>query len=328
MPLDRNADSSNMGKLSIALLEHLVEPILGQDAIKILKEPVLQEELWRALASAFERVESKFRKKKAFLVVAPSLLDLHIEESDALRNAILQFYELPTDTSLQELLVEKINSTRLTANSTEVRNAIAYYLALLRAELTVSAPDNDFREKLQTIYQQSMQADLMQINRNTSKLADLLQQSVEGTGNDFHLSEQVNDKVIIKYQPTESVFYIFVPANRELTQNEKKSIYIVVKSMNKLLMPSESIRILPVSQSKQYENQYDFLRSWLNRLADAEFRDLIRSLLTADELTDLPVSSYIINRGDFLGHLQQIRRLQDVEDFLARKFTTRRPTTI
>jgi 23S rRNA maturation-related 3'-5' exoribonuclease YhaM len=50
----------NLGKLSIALLEHLVEPLLGDSAIQEIKSPVKQKELFDAISKALVATENRF----------------------------------------------------------------------------------------------------------------------------------------------------------------------------------------------------------------------------------------------------------------------------
>ncbi|MGB0384098.1 MAG: hypothetical protein ACPGWR_04660 [Ardenticatenaceae bacterium] len=76
------------------------------------------------------------------------------------------------------------------------------------------------------------------------------------------------------------------------------------------------------------DNLYDKLRNWLDPLVDAEFRDLMRTLLKPAEQTRLPQPIQLIDRGDFLGFMQRTRRLDEVEKYLIAKYDKFRRTII
>ena len=67
-------------------------------------------------------------------------------------------------------------------------------------------------------------------------------------------------------------------------------------------------------------NQYEKLLSWLNKLIEAEFRNMIYALLTVEQQH---VLSQPVNRGNFLGDLQTWRLLDKVEQYLCQKYPER-----
>lgn len=70
-------------------------------------------------------------------------------------------------------------------------------------------------------------------------------------------------------------------------------------------------------------NQFDKLRYWLDDLVDAEFRDMMRSLLSPREQNRLPAPLHLIDRGAFLGQMQIYRRFDRVEHYLCQKYPER-----
>ncbi len=72
-------------------------------------------------------------------------------------------------------------------------------------------------------------------------------------------------------------------------------------------------------------SQFDKLRDWVDKLADAEFRDMIRSLLSVEEQSRLPAPITLIDRGAFLGQLQVYGRLDQVEQYLCKHYSDRFP---
>ena len=61
---------------------------------------------------------------------------------------------------------------------------------------------------------------------------------------------------------------------------------------------------------------YSTLHICLTRLADGEYRHLIRSLLTPRDQSFLPAPVGIVGRGDFLGYMQQRKKLDKVTKYL------------
>ncbi|MDM8532742.1 hypothetical protein QUF63_16395 [Anaerolineales bacterium HSG25] len=70
-------------------------------------------------------------------------------------------------------------------------------------------------------------------------------------------------------------------------------------------------------------NQYDKLRDWLDALVDNEYQDIIRGFLSEREQTRLPKPLDIIDRGAFLGHIQQLKRLEKLEKRLQDQYPDR-----
>ncbi len=50
----------HLGKLSLAILEHLVEPVLGEKAISEIKAPVAENALLESIGQALEIAEKRF----------------------------------------------------------------------------------------------------------------------------------------------------------------------------------------------------------------------------------------------------------------------------
>jgi hypothetical protein len=70
-------------------------------------------------------------------------------------------------------------------------------------------------------------------------------------------------------------------------------------------------------------NQFDKLRDWSDKLVDAEFRDMIRSLLSPTEQANLPRPVESIDRGAFLGQMQIYQRLNQAEQYLCKRYPDR-----
>lgn len=71
-------------------------------------------------------------------------------------------------------------------------------------------------------------------------------------------------------------------------------------------------------------NKFENLRDWTDGLLDNEFHEMIYSLLSHDLQNKLPLPVLIIDRGSFLRAMEQINRIDDVENYLTRKYADRR----
>jgi hypothetical protein len=70
-------------------------------------------------------------------------------------------------------------------------------------------------------------------------------------------------------------------------------------------------------------NLYNKLRGWLDNLVDTEYRDVIRGFLLPVEQSSLPQPVDSVNRGDFLGAIQQRSRLEELEKYLQERYPDR-----
>jgi hypothetical protein len=78
-----------------------------------------------------------------------------------------------------------------------------------------------------------------------------------------------------------------------------------------------------ITARKAPMSQFDKLRDWLDGLVEAEFRDMMNSLLTPQEITRLPRPLDLIDRGAFLGQMKIYNRLNEVEKHLIQKYPER-----
>mgnify|MGYP001429694977 CR=1 FL=1 len=78
-----------------------------------------------------------------------------------------------------------------------------------------------------------------------------------------------------------------------------------------------------ITARKASMSQFDKLRDWLDNLVDTEFRDMMNSLLTTQEITRLPHPLHAIDRGSFLGQMKVYNRLNEVEKYLIQKYPER-----
>ncbi len=78
----------------------------------------------------------------------------------------------------------------------------------------------------------------------------------------------------------------------------------------------------PIS-APEADHSFDKLRGWLDRLLDNEFRSMIYSLLSVAEQNQLSLPVRQIDRSAFLGDMQNLGRLGQVETYLLTKYSDR-----
>src|SRR5436190_20499556 len=96
----------NLGKLSIAILEHVNETFLGEKAVDELKAPVVQKELRDSLTKALEHAEQHLRTDCDDAKICDALLSLPDAKLPLVKQALHSFYNRPTDPTLPQLLRE------------------------------------------------------------------------------------------------------------------------------------------------------------------------------------------------------------------------------
>ncbi|MGB0384095.1 MAG: hypothetical protein ACPGWR_04645 [Ardenticatenaceae bacterium] len=100
------------------------------------------------------------------------------------------------------------------------------------------------------------------------------------------------------------------------------------EDITKVLVQVEPIAQVGTTQTDMQKeessmNQFYKLRDCLDYLVDAEFRDMMRALLSPREQNRLPTPLHLIDRGAFLGQMQIYRRLDKVEHYLVQNYRER-----
>lgn len=140
--------SPNLGKLSIAILEGLVEKIIGESAIDEIRKPSAQKEIADSLAEALARVETNFIKLYTDKNVCNLLMQLPIHDLSSAKATIWAFYERPNDTQFQEFLIEQMSIVGQLSDL-QINNAVVAYMKLLKRELINI--DAKLRDKIQAL---------------------------------------------------------------------------------------------------------------------------------------------------------------------------------
>ena len=136
----------DLGKLSIAILESLVKPIVGDEAIKVLKKPLEEIELRNALANAFHETEKRFVEEYKDKEIGKAILGLPLADLPNLQGAVRNFYSRPSSSELQKLTEEQLTSDFPRWEGERIEKATKFYLLILREELAQIS--DEVRQKL------------------------------------------------------------------------------------------------------------------------------------------------------------------------------------
>jgi hypothetical protein len=167
----------NLGKLSIALLEHTVKPIIGDKAIDEIKSPVVEKDLINSLEIALEKAEKHFISEYGDKEICKIVLNLPLSNLPSVMQAVRIFYSSPNDPTLGQVLSEQLKASYINLPSERIDSGIFSYIRFLRAELANLS--GDVREKL------AIHA-TFNIQDNTARMANSLDRVLERIEKDDH----------------------------------------------------------------------------------------------------------------------------------------------
>lgn len=160
----------DLGKLSIAILEHLVEPVIGEKAIETIKAPVEQRKLQDSVQKALERTEERFKIESNVQDVQDAIHALPLSNLPSMVNAMDAFLARPTDPVLANIIIEQLRGNFPKLPDDQIRDGTFAYLRILREELV--SLSSEVREKLSTIAS-------LQIRNDTQRIANTLDSILE-----------------------------------------------------------------------------------------------------------------------------------------------------
>ena len=161
-----NARVPDLGRLSLALLEHGVKPILGDKAIQVLRAPADEKELRDHLEATLRNTENRFVKEGEDSDIRQAILSLPLDTLPSLQTALRSFYSHPTDSTFREILQGQLAADYPNLSSERIDDAISSYMRILREELVPIS--NEIRDKLSTYA-------LLAIEQNTARMADAIE---------------------------------------------------------------------------------------------------------------------------------------------------------
>jgi len=155
----------NLGKLSVAILEHTIKPIIGEKAIDEIKSPVIEKDLLNSLETILEKAEKQFIAQYADREICEIILNLPLSNLPSVVQAVHLFYSNPNVTTLNQILTKQLESLFPTISSERIGSGVFAYIRFLKDELINL--NNDIRSKL------GIKATL-EMQNNTTKMVEIL----------------------------------------------------------------------------------------------------------------------------------------------------------
>lgn len=169
----------NLGNLTVNIIQHIVEPVLGKDAIEEIAKPYKNHELYLRLCEALEKAEKRFIQKYPNSDVAKGLIQLSLFNLDSARSHFWGFSKNPADSAFQEYLSQQFHKDFPKLEEEKRQEAITGYISILKAEMI--SIDEEIRQRVSTTALLSVENDVKQISstlnsidKNTRDIADAL----------------------------------------------------------------------------------------------------------------------------------------------------------
>jgi hypothetical protein len=135
----------HLGKLSLAILESHVKTLIGEESIKVLKEPLEQRKFKGALTDAMVKTEQRFIEEHDDKDICTALLDLSLANLPSVQHIVEELYDRPADSSLAVLLKKQLTMDFPMIEPSRIDHAVTNYFSILREELV--SIDDIFRQK-------------------------------------------------------------------------------------------------------------------------------------------------------------------------------------
>lgn len=187
MATQKNHRTPHLGRLGIAILENLVKPVLGDEAIKEIKSPLIAKEEEEAVAHALEKAEQQFTSRYEDTEVGQAIINLPLATLPSIRQVVCEFYTRPNDTRLPQLLRDRLANDFPNWSVTRIDGAVTAYLKILREELVNIS--SEIREKLRTIATLAMQSDMARMAIGIEHIEAILERIAQGKYTEADIAE-------------------------------------------------------------------------------------------------------------------------------------------
>ncbi|MCC7163529.1 MAG: hypothetical protein IT331_13620 [Anaerolineae bacterium] len=175
------------GRLSIAILENLVKPVLGEAGIKEIKAPLVAKQEQETIARALEKAEQRLTEDSEDFEVARAILDLPLATLPSVQKAVSEFYVHPTDTNFPKLLHDKLASDYSTWSAGRIDVVVERYLKILREEFVNVSPE--IRSKLLTLATLAIQSDTARMAMSIEHIEAILDRIAQGKQTEADIAE-------------------------------------------------------------------------------------------------------------------------------------------
>jgi len=136
----------DLGKLTLAIVKHVVEPFIGSETIKIAGVPYTNKQLYENLCEMLTRVEKRLISETTNSYLADGLLQLSLANLSSIQKAFWAFVENPANPNFPLILYKQLSQDYPKATDAERYSVVDSYVKMLKIELI--AIDSDVRQKI------------------------------------------------------------------------------------------------------------------------------------------------------------------------------------
>ncbi len=162
-------------KVFVAILEKQVETVLGEDAIREIKQPHLQKELSERLFDIYDKAERLFIEQCPDRAVGEIVLNLPLATLPSLQQAFADFLRQPVPERLESMLAAQMKQDHPDLSDAQIGGAVQLYVRILQSELVPLS--KDFRQMMQTYSLEQIKDATQSMSQLLSKLVDLFSSS-------------------------------------------------------------------------------------------------------------------------------------------------------
>lgn len=136
----------DLGKLSLAIIKHVLEPFIGGETIKIAGVPYTNKQLYEKLCVMLVRVEKRLVSESSNSHLLNGLLQLSIGNLSSIQKSFWVFVENPGSPSFPLALYKQLSQDYPKSTDAERYSVVDSYVKLLKIELI--AIDSEVRQKI------------------------------------------------------------------------------------------------------------------------------------------------------------------------------------
>ena len=225
----------DLGKVSIAILEHLVQKIIGKKPINELRKPLDQKIITEKIAYALKHAEKRFVGDCESREITDTLLNLPLVDLPSVLQAAHIYHEKPADNLLHSALCEQLQADLPKLSRSQIESAVSLYMEILEEELLLAS--DVFRQKMNAMA-------AMRTSRETSKSLGVLEQIVQAIDglqktlgrveSDHYIKIfSIDDYVQVLYDATSVLNFPGIPSAPDGIHPKFDEIYVTQRLENK-----------------------------------------------------------------------------------------------
>lgn len=126
----------SLGKLSLAILENYIKPIVGEAAVNEIKSPVVKKEIDEKIAGALRSTEKRFMDECPDKELCELLLALPLSSLPVVEENARAFFESPNVSAFSEFLRKRMSLDFPIIQPDRIETGVSLYVNILRQEIT------------------------------------------------------------------------------------------------------------------------------------------------------------------------------------------------